>query len=514
MTQLPPLPENQRDPESAAIATSLTEPTTRRSLLKGGLTAASLAFGIAGSARAQTGEIVIQNGTIVNATGRQDADLRIVNGAVAEIGKNLKPGAGAQVLDAKGKLVLPGGIDPHVHLTPVRTPTTMKGADDYTSASLSALAGGKTTISNFINQEPDKPVAATLSEAADLVKKQAIADVVLHYVVSDPTKFTAADVRMLYDRQFTLKIFLVRPAFDTYAKENVNLIAQAGKAGLLTMLHCEDAGILTATHEKMLAEGRFKLVGQNFAEAGPVVAEEVATERAVGICESTGAPVYIVHMSSERAMRAAEAGRARGLPVFTEVRFIYLHLTNERFNQPDGSIYTGAPPLRTKTDQDYLWKAIANGSGDVVDTDHVGYTKDEKMDPDNSIVRSRNAANYLQDQMPLLYSEGVRKGRITLEKMVALSSTNPAKLFGLYPKKGAIAVGADADVCIWDPNLTKKIRDQDILSNGHFSIFNGWEVTGWPTTTIRRGEVVYQNGKILAKAGSGQLAPRKHWQKV
>ncbi len=514
MTQLPLLPENRPDSDSASPTSNLMEPTTRRSLLKGSLAAAGLALGMADAVRAQPAlEIVIRNGTLVNSTGRQESDLRIRNGLIAEIGPNLTPGAGAQVLDAKGKLVLPGGIDPHVHLTPVRTSSTLKGSDDYTSASLSALAGGKTTISNFINQEPDKSVATTLTEAAEVVAKQAIADVVLHYVVNDPTKLTPADVKMLYDRQFTLKIFLVRPQFDQHAAENVKLIAEAGKAGLLTMLHCEDASILTARHERMMAEGRGKLVGQNFAEAGPVAAEEVATVRAICISETTGAPVYIVHMSSERAMRAAEAGRVRGLPVYTEVRFIYLHLTKERFNEPDGSIYTGAPPLRDKSDQDYLWKAIADGSGDVVDTDHVGYTRAEKTDPENSIIHSRNVANYLQDQMPLLYSEGVRKGRITLEKMVALTSTNPAKLFGLYPRKGAIAVGSDADVVIWDPNLTKKIRDEDILSNGHFSIFNGWELTGWPITTIRRGEVAYQNGKILAQAGSGQLAPRKHWER-
>jgi dihydropyrimidinase len=475
---------------------------------------AGAVFALAGVAVAQQPpEILIRNGLIVTSTGRTTGDLRIRNGVIAEIGANLTPGAGAQVIDAQGKLVLPGGIDPHVHLTPIRTPTSMKGSDDYTSASLSALAGGKTTISNFINQVPGETVAKTLSDAADVVKKQAIADVVLHYVLDDPTKFTPADLKTLYDRQFTLKIFLMRPAFDQNAAAFVKTIGEAGKAGLLTMLHCEDAGILAATHERLFAEGRGQLKGQNFAEAGPVAAEEVATTRAVGISETTGAPIYIVHMSSERAMRAAEAGRARGLPVFTEVRFIYLHLTKERFNQPDGPIYTGAPPLRDKSDQDYLWKAIADGSGDVVDTDHVGYTRAEKMDPENTITKSRNAANYLQDQMPLLYSEGVRKGRITLEQMVALTSTNPAKLFGLYPKKGTITVGSDADVVIWDPNLTKKIRDEDILSNGHFSIFNGWEVTGWPIVTIRRGEVAWQGGKILAKAGSGQLAPRHHWER-
>jgi dihydropyrimidinase len=471
------------------------------------------ALAVAGVALAQSGEILIKNGLIINSSGRTQGDLRIRDGKIAEIGANLTAGAGAQTIDAKGKLILPGGIDPHVHLSPVRTATTMKGADDYTSASLSALAGGKTTIGNFLTQVPGEPLEKTLTDAFDLVKKQSIADVILHYTVNDPTKFTPADVAMLFDKQVTLKIFMMRPAFDENAVKYVELVREAGKAGLLTMLHCEDASILTSARAALTAVGRASLKGQNYFESRPIAAEEAATWRAVGIAETTGAPVYIVHMSSERAMRAAEAGRARGLPIYTEVRFIYLHLTKERFNEPDGSIYTGAPPLREKSDQAYLWKAIANGGGDVVDTDHVGYTRAEKTDPESTIIRAREAANYLQDQMPLLYSEGVRKGKITLEQMVALSSTNPAKLFGLYPKKGTIAVGSDADVVVWDPLLTKKIRDEDILSNGHFSIFNGWDVTGWPITTIRRGEVVYRDGKITAKAGSGQLAPRQKWQR-
>jgi dihydropyrimidinase len=477
-------------------------------------TIAGIALLLASVALAQQPtEILIRNGTIVNSTGRADNDLRIRNGVVAEIGRNLTAGAGAQVIDAKGKLVLPGGIDPHVHLTPVRTPTTLKGADDYTTASLAAFAGGKTTISNFITQVAGTSVAATLTEAADVVKKQAMADVILHYTVNDPTKFTPADIALLHDRGFDLKIFLVRPGFDQNAASFVNLIGEAGKAGLLTMLHCEDASIIAATQERMMAEGRSKLVGQNFADSRPVVAEEVATKRAVGISEATGAPIYIVHISSERAMRAAEAGKARGLPVFTEVRFLYLHLTKERFDEKDGPIYTGDPPLREKTDANYLWSSLSKGTADVVDTDHVGHTREEKLDPSLDIVNHRAAANYLQDQLPLLYSDGVRKGRITLEQMVAVSSTNPAKLFGIYPRKGTLAVGSDADVVVWDPNLTKTIKDQDELSNGHFSIFAGWSVTGWPVITIRRGEVVFKDGKILAKAGSGELLPRKHWQK-
>ena len=212
-------------------------------------------------------------------------------------------------------------------------------------------------------------------------------------------------------------------------------------------------------------------------------------------------------------MRAAEAGQARGLPVFTEVRFLYLHLTRERFNEPDGQIYTGDPPLRDKSDVDYLWSAIARSTVSVVDTDHVGYTRAEKLDPSLDIVNHRPAGNYLQVQLPLLYSEGVRKGRISLEQMVAISSTNPAKLFGIYPQKGTIAVGSDADIVLWDPNLTRTVRDEDELGNGKFSIFSGWQLTGWPVTTIRRGVAVFEKGKVVAEPGSGQLPGRHRWQR-
>jgi dihydropyrimidinase len=278
-------------------------------------------------------------------------------------------------------------------------------------------------------------------------------------------------------------------------------------------LHAEDAAILAGAMDRLVAEGRTALVGQNFADSHPVEAEEVGVERAVGFAEFTGAPIYLVHMSSERAMRVAEEARARGLPVFTEVRFIYLHLTRDRFNGPDGPTFTGAPPLRDQRDRDYLWGAIARGSVDAVNTDHVGYTRAEKMAPDGSVLRPREGGNFLQHHMPLLYSEGVRKGRVSLEQMVQVTATGPAKLFGLYPRKGVIAVGSDADVVIWDPELTRTIRDEDVLSNGGFSVFSGWEVTGWPLVTIRRGEVVFENGSVTGAPGSGTLAPRTRWQR-
>jgi len=455
----------------------------------------------------QPAELLIRNGTIVNATARTQGDVRVRNGAVTEIGRNLAPGAGARVIDATGKLVLPGGIDPHVHLG---LRPGIQGSDDYTTGSRAALAGGITTIANFINQVPQEDLSVTMDKAATEVKAQAIADVLLHAVVIDPAEVTPAALEMLA-KNYTLKIFTSRPQFDPNLLAFTKLIESAGKAGVLTMLHCEDRSINDLATGKLVAQGLTTI--KYYPEAKPVVSEEVATQRCVAISEATGAPIYIVHVSSERALRVAEAAQARGLPVFVETRVLYIHLTKERFERPDANIYTGTPPLRDKSDKDALWKGMAKGSVNVVDTDHTGYTRADKMAPEVNIVNNRSAGNYLQQSLPLLYSEGVRSKRITLEQMVALTSANPAKLFGLYPKKGTIAVGSDGDIAIWDPNLRHTVTDEEQFSNSKFTIFAGWDVTGWPITTIRRGEVVYENGKITGAPGSGRLAPRIHWAK-
>jgi dihydropyrimidinase len=239
-----------------------------------------------------------------------------------------------------------------------------------------------------------------------------------------------------------------------------------------------------------------------------VVIEAAATERAVAMSEATGAPVYIVHLSSERALRVAEAAQHRGLPVYVETRPIYLHLTRERYSGPDRGLYIGQPPLREKRDQDALWAAISRGTIHVLGTDHLAYTRAQKLDPAQTVASHRAGMSNLQEARPMLYSEGVRSGRITREQFVAVTATNPARLFGLYPRKGTIAVGSDADIVIWDPNETRTIDDRDMLSRSGFSVYNGWKVTGWPRTTLRRGEIVYDRGRVVGRAGSGQLVHR------
>ena len=449
-------------------------------------------------------EILISGGTVVTSEGRYAADVRVRDGTIVEIGTALAAGRGAREIDASGLLVMPGGVDPHVHLGGSRR-------DDYRTGSQAALAGGVTTISNFAFPAEGRTLAQAIEREAALIGEQSIADVILHAGINDPPS-QEPQMATLADQtgQTSTKIFMVRADFDADVRGYMATMDAAGRAGILTMVHCEDGPILARAVAELTAGGRTSL--EYFPDSRPVVGEVVATQRAVAMAEATGAPIYAVHVSSEGALRVLQDAQDRGLSVFVETRPIYLHFTRERFEGPDRGLYVGQPPLRGQRDQDALWAGIASGSVHVLGTDHVAYLREEKMDPSQTIARHRAGLNNLQVVRPMLYSEGVVEGRISEERFVAVTSTNAAKLFGLYPRKGTVAVGSDADVVLWDPDETRTIRDEDMFSGTGFSVYSGREVTGWPVMTLRRGEVVYEDGEILAGAGSGELLRRGRWQ--
>jgi dihydropyrimidinase len=456
-------------------------------------------------AQSQAGELVIRGGQVFTGDRLITADLRLRNGQIAEIGPKLAVPQGAQEVNASGLIALPGGVDPHVHVAG-------NWADDYTSGSAAALAGGITTIANFVPQRPDENPGVALDAAEKLIREQSIADVMLHTTIGDPATFTAAWFSALSDRgQPSIKIYTYRPVFDQNAAGFLRLFKAAGAAGVLPMIHAEDGPILTTTAEQMIAEGRGSL--RYFADARPPLAEEVATQRAVAMSEATGVPIYLVHVSSTRALRVAQDAQRRGVAVFVETRPIYLHLTRDSYEGPDGPIYVSHPPLREKSDQDSLWAGLADGTIHTLASDHAPLSRERKMDPTQTVARQSPGMENIQVMLPMAYSEGVRTRRIDLKRFVAASSTNAAKLFGLYPRKGTIAVGSDADVVLWDPNARRTIRDEDILSGSRFSVFVGRAVTGWPRMTIRRGEIVYADGKVTGRAGTGQLLRRARFQK-
>jgi dihydropyrimidinase len=454
-------------------------------------------------------DLVIRNGLMVTAERQFEADIRIRGEEIVEIGHELPRREGDErELDAQGLLILPGGIDPHVHLTlPQSVPATDRWVDDLTSGSKAALAGGITTVGNISFPQPGETPLATLKREIKLVEQQAIADVMLHPVLLPPIEAAIREIpKMIAAGHTTIKVFMCTGEFDQHVLAYLAALRAAGEMGILTMIHCEDFAIISATSQALLAEGRGSL--RYYAESRPVVSEVVATQRAVAMCEATRAPIYVVHLSSERALRVCEEAQAQALPVYVETRPIYLHLTQERYLDPDGAVYVGQPPLREAHDVAALWEGLSRGTIHVVATDHAPWTREQKLDPSLNVANLRPGVNNLQVMLPMLYSEGVLKEKISLEQFVALTSTNAAKLFGLYPRKGTIAVGSDADLVLWDPTESRVVRGAELFSRAGFSIYEGTEVTGWPRITLRRGQAVYEDGRITAHPGSGQLLQR------
>ncbi len=453
--------------------------------------------------------IIIRNGSIVTATGQFKADIRIVGEKIVEIGSNLVPSdKKAREIDAKGLLVLPGGIDPHVHLSlPDYVPEEFRWSDDFESGSKAALAGGITTLGCISVPDKEETPLGTLERESKTIQQQAIADIMIHPVLFNLTEEKLAEIPQLAENGCsTIKIFMVTDDFDANSGDYLKAIQAAKDADMLTMIHCEDNRIIKETSEKLIAEGKGSL--KNYADSRPVISEVVATKKAVDMCEETGASIYVVHLSSEGALRVCEEAQKRSLPVYVEGRPIFLYLTREEYLKPEGALYVVQPPLREKSDVEALWKGVQQGSIHTIATDHAPHTREQKLNPDLDISKLVPGINELQVMLPMFHSKAVLKGKISLEKFVALTSTNVAKLFGLYPKKGAIQVGSDADFVVWDPKEERVIKNADMHSQAGFSMYDGEKHTGWPQIVIRRGEVVFKDRKIIAEASSGQVVTR------
>jgi dihydropyrimidinase len=445
-------------------------------------------------------EILIRGGRIVNADGERDADVRVVGERIREIGRALAPGPDARVVESRGRLVIPGGIDPHTHL---------QGGfvDDLTSGSRAALAGGITTVGTFAAARRDEPLAAALDRIAAQARAQAIADVFFHVPASPPRPESLADLPVLVERGHrSIKVFMVAPDFGARLGDFIRLLEAAREAKIVTLVHCEDGALLAAAVRRLEAAGKTSL--PYFAESRPVVAEVAATQQAAALCESTAAPMHVVHLSSARALAACRLARAAGAPLTVETRPLYLHLTADAMQGPDAPLFVGQPPLRGRDDVEALWRGIIAGDIDLLATDHAPWRREQKMDPALTITRLRPGVSNLQVMLPMYFSEGVRQRRMPLPRFVATTSTNAARRFGLYPRKGVIAEGSDADLVIWDPSRTDTIRAADDLSNSDYSVYEGRPVTGWPVLTMRRGEVVYENGRVSGQPGTGNVIAR------
>jgi dihydropyrimidinase len=447
-------------------------------------------------------DLVIRGGTLVDGAV---ADVGISGGRIVQIGGEMTASPSQAEVDARGKLLLPGGVDAHVHLSsPPGERSGPAWVDDFTSGSAAALAGGVTSVGNMSFGAAGESLLGTLERETEIARRQAIVDVFLHPVLGPPDERALAEIPRLLDAGCSsLKVFLTNPNFDVDFGGYLEVIRRAGEAGLLSMLHCEDAASIAHATRQLVEHGHTTL--RYFGASRPVVAEVVATQRAVAIAELTGAPVYVVHLSSARALEVCASARARGVPVYVETRPLYLYLTSDVFEASEPGRYVGQPPLREQSDIDALWAGLASGSIDTVCTDHAPWSLAAKLDPSHDIQHLRPGVENLQLLLPMLYSEGVRRGRLSLQKLVDLTSANAARLFGLYPRKGSLAIGSDADLVIFDPHLQRSVSADMLKSNADYSVYEGWQVTGWPVVTIRRGEIVFQNDVVVGTPGSGEV---------
>ncbi|HUY99539.1 MAG TPA: amidohydrolase family protein [Thermomicrobiaceae bacterium] len=448
-------------------------------------------------------DLVVRGGLAVTAAGTTRADIGIQGGRIAQIGGEM---TGTREIDAVEHLVLPGAIDPHVHLTDPGDDGGELWVDDFASGTAAALAGGITTVGNMTFLRADELPLDALAREGELAGELAASDVILHPVLVDPRPVVRDQIPLLRERGHnSIKFFMSMPAFDQQVLAYLEATARAGEAGMITMIHCEDLAIIEWSTQRLLAAERRSI--RHYPESRPVISEVVATERAVAFAAATGAPVYVVHLSSSAALDVCRRAQSRGLPVYVETRPLYLHLTRERFEEADGGKYVGQPPLRDPADVADLWVGLQQGALHVVGSDHAPWKLADKTDPAHGVDDVRPGVENLETQLAMLYSEGVRTGRLSLERLVEVTSTNAAKLFGLYPRKGTIAVGSDADLVILDPRLTRTVGAPR-HSRADYSVYAGWSVTGWPVLTVRRGQVVYEDGQVLARPGSGEMPER------
>ena len=451
-------------------------------------------------------DLVIRGGTLATASETFRADIGIRDGRIATLGEHLE---GEDVIDATGKLVLPGGIEAHCHIAQESGMGIMT-ADDYETGSISAAFGGNSCFVPFAAQKTGQSVADTLATYDGRAAPKSVIDYSYHLILTDPNDAVLAELPDAFARGVTsFKVFMTYATRVSDARF-LEILDVARRHGGLTMVHAENHDMLTWMAKRLAETGHTE--PRYHAPARPGLAEEEAINRAVSLARLVNAPLMIVHVSTPGGAETVARARAEGAFVFGETCPQYLFLTRDDLNRPgmEGAKFICSPPLRDTATQDILWRHIARGTFSVVSSDHAPYRFDETGKfAQGYVVDFRKIANGMpgiEMRLPLLFSEGVVKGRISLNQFVALSSTNAARLYGMHPTKGTLAIGADADIAIWDPNETGIAGEMHDAMD--YNPFAGHEVTGWPVTVLTRGRRVVDHGTLVAKPGDGAFVAR------
>lgn len=457
-------------------------------------------------------DVIIRGGTVATAADTFQCDVGIRDGRIAVLGHEL--GAAREVIDAAGKLVLPGGIDSHVHFAQPSGPEIVM-ADDFESGTRSAAFGGNTTVLPFCLQEKGHSLREAVNRYHRLADGNCYVDVSFHLIISDPTEQVLGQElpALIQDGYTSFKVFMTYEDLALSDREILEVMSVARETGALVMVHAENYDAIRFLTDRL--ERASKTAPYYHAVSRPIVVEREATHRAISLAELVDVPVMIVHVSNREAMEEIRRAQQKGLKVYGETCPQYLMLTADDLQglNMEGAKYVCSPPPRDAASQAACWEGIQTGVFSVFSSDHCPFRYD---DPQGKLApRGRTSFRWVPNgipgvatRLPILFSEGVAKGRIDINRFVALTSTDHAKIYGLYPRKGTIAVGTDADIAIWDPDK-RVVITHDLLRDGSdYTPYEGREVTGWPIITMVRGQVVVRQGELRGARGHGSYLSR------
>ena len=460
---------------------------------------------------------LIRNGRIITATDDYPADILMDGGVIRTIGLGIEVGPDVTVVDARGLYVLPGGVDPHVHLENVIGTTIT--CDTFESGTRAAAFGGTTTIIDFALQtETDSPLAA-IARTQRKAEPQVAVDYSLHVIVKQVDAQALADVRhaMRHEGVTSFKMFMAYPGVMMSDDAAIfKMLRQVGADGGMVALHAENGTVIELLIQEALAAGHTS--PRYHAMTRPAILEGEATHRGIRLAELAEAPIYFVHVSSQQALRHIVTARDEGIRVFAETCPHYLLFDDSVYESDDFEIakYVMTPPLRTPQDQQHLWRALRFDDLQVIATDHcpfcmreghLGY-RQQKMRGIDDFSQIPNGAPGIETRMVSLFDIGVMQGRLSVNRFVQLTSTIPAKLFGLFPRKGTIAVGSDADVVLFDPTATQTIRAADLHSNCDYTLLEGRSLRGRVEKVFLRGDLIVDGDRWLGRPGAGRFVPR------
>lgn len=457
-------------------------------------------------------DLIVSGGTIATASDTFQSDIGITNGRIVALAEGLN-GAKATI-NAAGKMVLPGGVEAHCHIEQESAAGIMT-ADDYRSGSISAAFGGNTTIIPFAAQHRGQSLRDVVKEYHARAAPKSVIDYTFHLIISDPTdQVLGQELPALIMEGYTsFKVYMTYELLKIDDRQMLDVLSVARKHGAMTMVHAENNDVIDWLAARLLEAGN--TAPKFHAMSHARIAESEASSRAIQLARLVDTPILIVHVSTEEAATAILSARNKGLKIFGETCPQYLFLTADDLDRDgmDGAKFCCSPPPRDANDQEAIWRGLKNDTFQVFSSDHAPYRFDDtgklNAGPNPTFKKIANGVPGIELRLPLLFSEGVGKGQITINEFIALTSTNAAKIYGLHPRKGTIAVGSDADIAIWDTKREVTVTHDMLHDNMDYTPYEGMQLTGWPEIVINGGRVIVEDGDLQVSPGSGRFLERK-----